>query len=102
MQIKVVLYATFREKLPPEARGRTTLELPEGSRIADVLERLDIRVAAQCAVNGELERDRTRQLKDQDEVRIFRSAGGGGGALVLLNRRPTHQARRSQKLMLSM
>lgn len=79
MHIKIALYSTFREKLPPEARGRATLELPEGGTLADLLARLEIRTHVQCAVNGQLEGDRSRQLVDGDEVSVFRSAGGGAG-----------------------
>ncbi|RCK74748.1 MAG: hypothetical protein ANABAC_1465 [Anaerolineae bacterium] len=77
MKVKVVLFGIFREKLPPEARGRTTLELPEGSSLQTVLEHFDLPLQAACAVNGQLEPNRQRILQDGDEVQIFRPAGGG-------------------------
>ena len=77
MQIKVVLFSVFREKLPRENRGRTTVELPENSSIKDLLAKLEINITATCSVNGQLEYDQTTQLKDGDEVQIFRPVGGG-------------------------
>ena len=77
MQVKVVLFSVFREKLPREKRGRTTLELPEGSNLKDLLAALDINITAICSVNGQLEYEQTSQLKEGDEVQIFRPVGGG-------------------------
>jgi sulfur carrier protein ThiS len=77
LQIKVVLFSVFREKLPRENRGRTTIELPDSGTLKDLLDKLDIHIVATCSVNGQLEYDQTRQLKDGDEVQIFRPVGGG-------------------------
>lgn len=77
MQIKVVLYATLRDKLPRGNKGVTMLELPKGSTINNILEKLDIDIMVKCSVNGEIARDNTRILKDGDEVRVFRPIGGG-------------------------
>ena len=78
MQIKVVLFSVFREKLPREKRGRTTVELPENGSLKDLLEKLDIHITATCSVNGQLVYDQTTQLNEGDEVQIFRPVGGGG------------------------
>ena len=77
MLIKVALFSVFREKLPREARGRTTLEMPEGSTLTDLLNKLDIKITAICSINNQLEYDLTTQLKDGDEVYVFRPVGGG-------------------------
>jgi sulfur carrier protein ThiS len=77
MQVKVVLFSVFREKLPRENRGRITLELAEDSTLKDLLAALDINIAATCSVNGQLEYEQTRQLQEGDEVQIFRPVGGG-------------------------
>lgn len=77
MKIKIVLFGVFREKLPREARGRTTLELPEGAPLRVVLEHFDLPFRAACAVNGQLESNLERILQDGDEVQVFRPAGGG-------------------------
>jgi sulfur carrier protein ThiS len=77
MQIKVVLFSVFREKLPREKRGRTTVELPENSTLKDLLAKLEINISATCSLNSQLVYDQTTQLKDGDEVQIFRPVGGG-------------------------
>jgi sulfur carrier protein ThiS len=77
MQIKVVLFSNFREKLPPENRGRTTIDLLEGANISDALEKLDIHIHAIVSLNGQFERDLTTILKEGDEIQVFRPIGGG-------------------------
>jgi sulfur carrier protein ThiS len=77
LQIKVVLFSIFREKLPAEAHGKTTLDLPERSTIDDLLARLDIQIHAVCALNGQIERDFSKTLQDGDEIQVFRPIGGG-------------------------
>jgi sulfur carrier protein ThiS len=77
MQIKVVLYATLREKLPRENKGVAMLEIPQGSTINDMLVKLDIDALVKCSVNGEITRDNKRALNDGDEVQVFRPIGGG-------------------------
>jgi len=77
MQIKVVLYATLREKLPRENKGVAMLEIPQGSTINDMLVELDIDALVKCSVNGEITRDNKRVLNDGDEVQVFRPIGGG-------------------------
>jgi sulfur carrier protein ThiS len=77
VQIKVVLFSVFREKLPRENRGRTTIELPENGTLKDLLAKLEINITATCSVNGKLVYDQSTQLNDGDEVQIFRPVGGG-------------------------
>jgi sulfur carrier protein ThiS len=77
MQIKVVLLSTFRNLLPPEKRGRTTLDMPDGSTIKDVLVKMEVNIHALVSLNGQIERDFERILKDGDEVKLFRPVGGG-------------------------
>lgn len=77
MQVKVVLFSVFRDKLPPENRGRTTLEMPEGSSIQDALVALEIQIMAIVSLNGKMERDFTIILQDGDEIQVFRPIGGG-------------------------
>lgn len=77
MHIPVTLYSTMRDLLPKEARGKTVLDLPPGSTLADVRARLDVPALAVCAVNGQVERDNCRELRDGDTVGVFRAAGGG-------------------------
>lgn len=77
MRVKVVLYSYLREKLPAGANGRTELELPEGSPVAAVFERLDLPGQVAWAVNGVAQRDTSLTLRDGDEVRVFRQGAGG-------------------------
>ncbi len=77
MKVSVSLFGMLREKLPAEAKGKAVLELAEGSRISDVLHRLDITTPVKASVNEELERDLLRQLHDGDSLQLFRPAGGG-------------------------
>jgi len=78
IHVRVILHAHLREKLPPESGGRCEMTLPEGSRVADVIARLDLPGASACAVNGQIERDPQRLLQEGDEVRFFRPGAGGG------------------------
>lgn len=82
IEVHVQLYSILREKLPAEARGRTTLRFEDGATLDDVLRRLDIGRRVVISVNGQHQADNSRPLGDQDEVKIFSSVGGGGtGAL---------------------
>jgi sulfur carrier protein ThiS len=77
MQIKVVLFSNFRAMLPPENRGRTTLDLQEGASIQDALDKLDIHIHAIVSLNGQMEGNFETGLKDGDEIQVFRPIGGG-------------------------
>jgi sulfur carrier protein ThiS len=77
VHIKVVLHSIYREKLPPEAKGQATIELPSGRTVADALAHLDIPMEAVCAVNGQVERERARPLHEGDQIEVFVRMGGG-------------------------
>jgi sulfur carrier protein ThiS len=77
MKVSVTLHSYLRELLPPEARGMATLELPEGARVKDVVERLRLPEHAIFALNERLERDRELPLKDGDSLRFLRAGAGG-------------------------
>jgi sulfur carrier protein ThiS len=77
MQVTVVLFGVFREKLAKESKGRLTLTLPDSATLADLLAQLQIQTHVICSVNGQLERDRGRLLKEGDEVRLMQAIGGG-------------------------
>ena len=77
MRIRVVLHSYFREKLPPENRGRAEIALPEGSTAADLFRLLGLPAGAAWGINGRLERDLNTPLADGDEVRVFRQGAGG-------------------------
>jgi len=77
LQIKVHLHGILRDKLPPEMKGRATLELANGATVADLLDQLDIRRRVVVSVNEEEESDPTLVLQDEDQVIIFGSISGG-------------------------
>jgi hypothetical protein len=77
MKFLVILYSTLTEKLPPENKGRIELDLPERCTIQDVVNHLDLSGVFICAVNGRVERDLSRRIKEKDELRFFRPGSGG-------------------------
>jgi hypothetical protein len=77
MKVSVVLHSFLREALPPEAKGKTTLDLPEGARVKDVVAQLRLPDHVLFALNEKLERDRELALKDGDSLRFLRAGAGG-------------------------
>jgi len=77
LEIHLQLFSILREKLPPELKGRTVMQLTEGTTIKDLLKELDINQRVAISVNAVHERDQSRKLKNGDEVKIFTSVGGG-------------------------
>jgi sulfur carrier protein ThiS len=77
MHIQVILHSILREKLPVEARGRAVLDLAEGSRVRDVLDRLGLAATVVWAVNEQMDRDPERLLVDGDTLRFLRPGAGG-------------------------
>ena len=80
MQVRVKLMAALRNKLPADAKGGVAeLELDAASKVSAALVRLGI-AAGQVhlvMVNGEMDHDRSRILKDGDEVTVFPPVAGG-------------------------
>ena len=77
MEIHVQLFSILREILPPEAKGQTVLNLEEEITLADLLDGLGIQRKVVVSVNGAYESDRSRQLHDGDNVKIFTAVSGG-------------------------
>ncbi len=77
MEIHLQLYSILREKLPSDAKGRAVLQLGEGATLADLLDELGIKLKVVISVNGVQESDKSRQLRDGDDVKIFSSVSGG-------------------------
>jgi thiamine biosynthesis protein ThiS len=75
MQIRVQLMGTLKEKSPPQGG----LEVPDGTTVAQLLERLQIdpRSVQVCTLNGRLVRDRNTPLHDGDELTVLPPVGGG-------------------------
>jgi hypothetical protein len=81
IRVHVRLRGILRDKLPEEAKGRTTLELPAGSPLNSLdgkLQTLGIRKPYRIARNGAVtNHDDTILLEDSDQIDVFRSASGG-------------------------
>ena len=77
MEIRLQLFSILREKLPAEKKGKTTLNIDEGTTLADILEMYDINQRVAISVNGVQIRDHSRELQDGEEIKIFTSVGGG-------------------------
>ena len=83
MKITVKLFAVLREKLPPEAKGEEVeLEVDEGTRPVDLIERLDIpkQLAHLVMINGyHLLPDevQNRVLQPGEVLAIFPPIAGG-------------------------
>jgi hypothetical protein len=77
IKVFIILHSILREKLPPEARGRAVLELADGARVVDVIQKLDLPENALFALNEQMERDPRKVLRDQDNLRFFRTGAGG-------------------------
>lgn len=73
----VRLHGILRERLPAEARGKVSLELQEGARLADVLLALGIETHFRVARNGTVIEDLSELLTDGDQIDVFRPAAGG-------------------------
>ncbi len=77
MEVYLQLFSIYREKLPPSTKGRATLQLEEGATLKDILSELEITRKVVISVNGNQVTDKTYQLQDKDEVKIFSSTSGG-------------------------
>ena len=77
LEIHLQLFSILRDILPPELKGRTVIQLNEGSTLKDLLTELDINRKVAISVNDLQERNRSYKLEDGDEVKIFTSVGGG-------------------------
>ncbi len=77
MQITLKLHSILRDYLPPEAKGKTTLTLPDGATAAYLLAHLNIDRQCSILVNGQEIEDELRVLQDGDEVQMLMVLGGG-------------------------
>lgn len=76
MEINVTLIGSLRDKLPKAAKGRTTLTLPAGATVADVLAQLHLGGTPTAAIGGVTVAS-THPLQPGDELQLFRQLGGG-------------------------
>ncbi len=76
MEVKITLHGILRDYLPRQAKGKTTLTLPEESTIDDVVRQLKIKQTVIAAIDG-VRVETTHRLQDGDELQMFRMVGGG-------------------------
>jgi len=80
VKIELRLFASLRKKLPPGSpRGKCDLELPDGTTIGQVLERMAIAQASaqMVLVNGDHDRNFDRVLREGDVLSVFPPVAGG-------------------------
>jgi molybdopterin converting factor small subunit len=80
MTIELRLFASLRKKLPAGSpRGKCSLDLPEGTTFAQLLERMQIpaKSAQMVLFNGEQDKSLDRVLRDGDVVSVFPPLAGG-------------------------
>ncbi|MFC1996284.1 sulfur carrier protein ThiS [Chloroflexota bacterium] len=77
IEINLQLYSILREKLPPESKGRSVMQISEGTTLKDLLAALGITRRVVISVNDDQELDKSRSLNDGDDVKIFSSISGG-------------------------
>ena len=77
MNIHIHLHGALRDKLPPDAKGRTTLHLEEGTTASTIVAQLALRGHIQIAQNQKLIENDDTILHDGDTLEIFRPAAGG-------------------------
>ena len=76
MKVQITLMGSLRDKLPREAKGKTTLTLADSATVADVLEQLALSATTAAAIGG-TQVERAHLLQDGDELQLFRMLGGG-------------------------
>lgn len=77
MNVSVHLHGLLREVLPLEAKGQTTLNLPDGATVADLITHFGFQRRVVAAVNDEIEVAPDHPLHDGDDVALFTVMAGG-------------------------
>lgn len=76
MDIHLTLHGILRDYLPRAAKGKTTLTLPQGAAIDDLIEQLKIKQTVTAAIDGQ-QVETSHVLQEGDDVQMFRMIGGG-------------------------
>lgn len=76
MQIQLTLHGILRDALPRKNKGRTTLDLPANTTVAEVVQQLGIRQNVSAVVNG-TEVELSHVLHPGDHLQMFRLIAGG-------------------------
>jgi molybdopterin converting factor small subunit len=80
MQIQLEVFGTLRDRLKERLPGgRGTVEVADGATIEQLAEQLSIAIVANCVVmiDGQMERNRTRQIEPNTKVTLIPPVAGG-------------------------
>jgi len=77
VKVNVHLHGILRDQLPPDAKGRATINLEDGTSVGDLLTQLGIKRRVVISLHGNQQLDKTYILQDGDQVSIFTVIGGG-------------------------
>ena len=77
MEINLELMGPLVDFLPNSDKGKATLILNNDSTIADLLDKLQIKLKVDVAVNGDEEKGLDYVLSEDDEVLVFTVVSGG-------------------------
>lgn len=77
MQVDVHLHGILRDHLPPDAKGRATINLEDGASVSDLLIQLGIKRRVIITRHGNQKLEKTHILQDGDQISIFTVIGGG-------------------------
>lgn len=77
MEVHITLHGLLRDYLPRQAKGKTTLSLPEGATIETVLQQLKIKHSVVSAAVGGVQVETDHVLQNGDDLHVFHPIGGG-------------------------
>ncbi len=77
MKVHVRLHGILRDQLPPEAKGRASIDLGEEALVSDLLASLGIKRQVVVAAGDGSEMAPDQKLKNGDQVIIFSAISGG-------------------------
>jgi sulfur carrier protein ThiS len=78
LEVSLTLKGVLRDRLPRQAKGKTTLTLPDGVTVADIIQQMEISQTVLVVVNGDhVETD--CMLHNGDDVQLLPMVRGGGG-----------------------
>lgn len=81
MRVTVHLHTILQQRTPDGPISKLDMELPDGSTLADLMARLEVRLAPEhllVAVNGRVAK-REAALHEGDEVHVIPAISGGRG-----------------------
>jgi molybdopterin converting factor small subunit len=77
VHVHVHLHGILRDRLDPELKGRSTLDLPDGSSLQSLVDHLGLDGYLHASINEEIAEDFDSLLKNEDTVDLFRPSAGG-------------------------